>query len=1052
MSRYVRALRDLGVNDARAIEALAPHIESLYTASAKLHRALAPYGGTAHAVLSRASAPDHDPDADEVYWVTIFDKLGLFNMSDRYTSRMIDALFRYIWRHHEADMFVTQLAAMRPGTSASQAPVDDDGRGGPFPPQRPTAPSVSTWISSLTPPATVRPTDRHLAPIRDLITAIDKVANPAVLARKVATCALLALYTHVSTTHYSTATVEEIGEDGEEPTIALSATGHRSGAAGSSCKGNDAASGVAAAADAMQVVDGQAVNNTGDGGTAAADAAAVDYCEAVNHTDDGGAAAAAVMAVDCGEVVNKTGDVGGSAADGSAAAAINVDGGKAVHDTGDGDATAADAAAFDDGKAVNHTRDGGAAAANAAALEDGEVVDHTASGGTAAADAIQVIDGNAVNHTADGGTAAAHAAAVDDGKAVNQKGDRGAATADAAAGDGGEAVNNAASGCVAAADAIPIVDGNAVKTTGDGGPAAADAAAGDGGEAVDSAASGGAAAVDAMQVDQSKAVNTVGDGDAGLVDHTLTKAAHEAARLFVAANENNPLSLSPRHSTSKDGQSKGPSTATAAQQLEGGPPTSERKMKYLTSHFKCTWWPSHRSDTKAAAPRGTIANLLGDATVLTRRSSWAFHVDLLGLKECLEATSFGRSPVFKISEIEKSAVVVSLTNMARRPLLGVFAVLLLVSFHEPTFPGLLKEIVGGEMSGVMDPGLFPIVGGVVQVGRGVRRDHVNLDVPDGGAGAAEQDGGLSVRAPAAASGASTSEVLERHGIARDSADDDLRLPASSTPGDADAAEGAGRSSALSSSPASPPFLNPNPSTTSFVPAPVPPNAHHRSGRVPSESAGRGRGGHGCGRGRGRGGHFGLGSEFLSSGSTAVDAAYLFQALPPTALARRNRLARRRVAKAKRAGKSAAAALGAAAAGSTARPPAAAPGGVRRTTAASAAAAGSTARPAAAAAGSMGRTAATAAASTAAALAAGAGATAASAAVAPLAPASIPRPAAASGEGATTAAVTAPRRAPTACVGAAAVVAVAAAALEAARAPMPATAIGVGVATVAAAPK
>jgi len=38
---------------------------------------------TAHAVLSRASAPDHDPDADEVYWLTVFEELGLFNMRDR---------------------------------------------------------------------------------------------------------------------------------------------------------------------------------------------------------------------------------------------------------------------------------------------------------------------------------------------------------------------------------------------------------------------------------------------------------------------------------------------------------------------------------------------------------------------------------------------------------------------------------------------------------------------------------------------------------------------------------------------------------------------------------------------------------------------------------------------------------------------------------------------------------------------------------------------------------------------------------------------------------
>eukprot|EP00168_Porphyra_purpurea_P001762 TRINITY_DN12090_c0_g1_i1.p1 TRINITY_DN12090_c0_g1~~TRINITY_DN12090_c0_g1_i1.p1 ORF type:complete len:163 (-),score=2.78 TRINITY_DN12090_c0_g1_i1:43-531(-) len=94
MSRFVRALRDLGIYDANAIDVLTPHVEAFYAASAKLQRALGPYGGTDHAVLIRASAPSHDPDADEVHWVTTFDKLGLFNIDDRYTSRMVDAFFR----------------------------------------------------------------------------------------------------------------------------------------------------------------------------------------------------------------------------------------------------------------------------------------------------------------------------------------------------------------------------------------------------------------------------------------------------------------------------------------------------------------------------------------------------------------------------------------------------------------------------------------------------------------------------------------------------------------------------------------------------------------------------------------------------------------------------------------------------------------------------------------------------------------------------------------------------------------------------------------------
>ena len=815
MSRYVRELRDLGVSDARAIEALARHIESLYTASAKLHRALAPYGGTAHAVLSRASAPDHDPDADEVCWVAVFDGLGLFNMSDR--SRMIDALFRYIWRHHEADMFVTQLAAIRPGRSASRAPVGDDGRGGP-PLVRPTAPSPSNWIPSPTPPATVRPTDRHLAPMRDLISAIDKVANPAVLARKVATCALLALYQHVYTTHYSTATVEEMGDDGEKQTSYFPATGHRSGNKGPRYSGQDPACGGADAADAMQVDDGEAAKNTGGAGAAAANAVKVDDSGAVNNTGGGGAAAAKAVGVNYGGAVNNTGG-------------------------------------------------GGATAANAVEVDDGGAVNKTGGAGAAAAAAMQVHDGGAVNNTGGGGAAAAYAVKVNDGGAVSSTG----------------------GGSAAAANAVEVNDGGAVNNTG----------------------RGGAAAANAVEVDDGQTVNKEGEAGAPVVDNALVLAVRDAARLFLAANETASRSLSPRQSPSKAAQSSGPRTSNTAQRQEGGTPSSERKMKYLSSHFKCTWWPSYKSDTKVAAPTGTLVNLLGDMTVLTRRSSWAFHVELLGLKGCLEATSFARLPVFKMSEIENDAVVVSLTNMARRPLIGVFAVLLLVSVQEPTFSGILTEIVSGKIAGVMDLRLFPIVGGVVQVGRGVWRDNVNSEAPDGGAAAAEQDNGGSVRARAAAAEASTSEMLERKGAVRNSTAAELHSTASSTPGDAEAGGSAGRSYPLGTSPASLPSLTPAQSTAPSAAAMAHPGAHPRGSRKPAEQTGRGRGAHVGGRGRTRAARGGLGSDFRSSSSTAIDPAYHFKALPPTTLAPRNMLAKRRVAKANRAGKLAGAAATAA---------------------------------------------------------------------------------------------------------------------------------------------
>jgi len=547
---------------------------------------------------------------------------------------------------------------------------------------------------SPTPPATVR----------NLIAAINTVANPAVQARKVASCALLALYQRVSTTHYSTATVEKMGDDGEEQSNYLPATGHRSGKKGLSYSGKDPACGGAEAADAMQVDDGEAAKNTG----------------------------------------------------GASAAAAN---------------------------------------------------------------AVEVNDGGAVNNMGGAGAAAANAVEVDDGQTVNKEGEAGAS----------------------------------------------------------------------------------------VVDNSLVLAVQNAARLFLATKENVSRPSSPCQSPSKAAQSSGPRTSNTAQHQEGGTPSSERKMKYLSSLFKCTWWPSYKSDTKVAAPSGTLVTLSGDTTVLTRRSSWAFQVELLGLKGRLHTTSFGWLPVFKMSEIENDAVVVSLTNMARRPPIGVFALLLPVSVQEPTFSGILTEIVCGTIAGVMDPGLFPIVGRVVQVGRGVRRDNVNSEASDGGAAAVEEDNGGAVQARAAAAGASTSEAFERNEAVRDSTAAEFLFPASSTTGDAEAGVSAGRSSPLGTSSASLHSLMLTQSMAPSAAAMAPPCAHPRGSREPAEQTGRGRGAHVCGRGRARAARGGLGSDFRSSGSTAIDAAYLFQALPPTALARRNRLAKRRVAKANQAGRMAGAA-------------------------------------------------------------------------------------------------------------------------------------------------
>lgn len=219
MARYVHVLREIGVTDTNAIETLGPLIEQFYTASARLHRALLPHGGTAHAAVSRAASPSHDPDAEQVRWANIFDKLGLFSMRDTYTSRMIDALFRYIWRFHEADGFIAQLASRRASEAVPVvgAPNVAAGEAQGQPRRALLAPHNSAWVYGPRPDVVV-PSASVLVAARRLITVLDETPNAAAAARKVAACSLLALYKHVFSTVYKA--VDAASPDGDEPAVA----------------------------------------------------------------------------------------------------------------------------------------------------------------------------------------------------------------------------------------------------------------------------------------------------------------------------------------------------------------------------------------------------------------------------------------------------------------------------------------------------------------------------------------------------------------------------------------------------------------------------------------------------------------------------------------------------------------------------------------------------------------------------------------------------------------------------------------------------------------
>lgn len=235
MSRYAQALHEIGVADPVVVETLCPLIKAFYDASARLHRALAPHGGTTHAVLSRCSSPSHDPDAMEVQWMSVFDKMGLFDVTDTFTAGMTDALFRYIWRHREVSGYIAHLASQRPQTQ-SRGAADDIGGTANNSPVKLAFPSQTSWIYG-SQPAVVIPSSGALSVVRTLIKSLDKLSNPAVVARDTASCALLALHKHVISTVYKSGGTGDAHDVEDDPGPA--AAGMASGRASSTDTGED---------------------------------------------------------------------------------------------------------------------------------------------------------------------------------------------------------------------------------------------------------------------------------------------------------------------------------------------------------------------------------------------------------------------------------------------------------------------------------------------------------------------------------------------------------------------------------------------------------------------------------------------------------------------------------------------------------------------------------------------------------------------------------------------------------------------------------------------
>eukprot|EP00170_Pyropia_yezoensis_P007799 contig_32143_g7824 len=93
MERFEEALKGLDITDQRTKEKVAPLRQRFLVASQRLQRPLTPLNASVHAAASRAVTKRGSPSTS-LYWVSVYDRVGLFDVDDCHVARLIDAALR----------------------------------------------------------------------------------------------------------------------------------------------------------------------------------------------------------------------------------------------------------------------------------------------------------------------------------------------------------------------------------------------------------------------------------------------------------------------------------------------------------------------------------------------------------------------------------------------------------------------------------------------------------------------------------------------------------------------------------------------------------------------------------------------------------------------------------------------------------------------------------------------------------------------------------------------------------------------------------------------
>eukprot|EP00170_Pyropia_yezoensis_P005065 contig_20669_g5079 len=108
MERFEEALKGLAITDLRTREKIAPFLNDYLAAAQRLQRVLTPLDASVHGALSRANTKRGSP-VTSVHWISVYDRVGLFDVDDSNVARLVDAALRYVWRKEAADALIAAV-------------------------------------------------------------------------------------------------------------------------------------------------------------------------------------------------------------------------------------------------------------------------------------------------------------------------------------------------------------------------------------------------------------------------------------------------------------------------------------------------------------------------------------------------------------------------------------------------------------------------------------------------------------------------------------------------------------------------------------------------------------------------------------------------------------------------------------------------------------------------------------------------------------------------------------------------------------------------------